>query len=44
VLTASASTAAVLIAGAPMDVLAAARPPATISSFQGVYKDLDHPR
>ena len=44
VLTASASTAAVLIAGIPMDVLAAARPPATISSYQGVYKDPNHPR
>lgn len=44
VLTASASTAVVLIAGAPMDVLAAARPPATISSYQGVYKDPNHPR
>jgi len=44
VLTASASSAAVLIAGIPMDVLAAARPPATISSYQGVYKDPNHPR
>lgn len=42
-LVTAAATMMLIVAGVPADVRAADRPPATVSSFQGVYQDPMHP-